>query len=248
MGRSAIWGVAVTAALLTWLSAPAALAQVSAGNAAATASYLHEDYATARAEVKDFPAAIAAIEALATRIHAECPGVLANMPKPASGVRPTASELEIAEEETGAAFGAAQHAEFSRERAFAQAVSSLHWSDRALTRLVHSAAADEVQMAALAAPDLCADAQAWVSSDYQTVSAATTSYARRYATLSGDTEGVEEKIVHELARYESQSDRRIARQIADLEKSALSGDLAKVLSALGKVGEALQGGALAPAA
>ncbi|HSZ05051.1 MAG TPA: hypothetical protein VK778_07610 [Solirubrobacteraceae bacterium] len=194
MGRSAIWGVAATAALLSWLSAPVALAQVSAGDAAATASYLRANYATDRAEVKDFPAAIAAIEALATRLHAECPGVLANMPKPTSGVPPTASEAEIAAEETGAAFGVAEHAEYSRDRAFARAVSPLGWSDLAVTRLVRSAAADEVQKAELPAPDLCADARAWVSSGYQTVSAATTAYVRRYATLSRETEGVEEKL------------------------------------------------------
>jgi hypothetical protein len=245
MGRSAIWGVAATAALLSLLSAPAALAQVSAGDA--SASYLRADYATTRAGVKDFPAAIVAIEALATRLHAECPGVLANMPKPASGARPTASESEIALEETGAAFGVAEHAEYGRDRAFARAVSPLHWSDRALTRLVHSAAADEVQKAELPAPDLCADARAWVSSGYQIVSVATTAYVRRYATLSGETEGTEGKILHELARYESQPDRRIARQITDLEKSAASSDVAKVLTALDQVAEALQTGATAPA-
>jgi len=225
-----------------------ALAQVSADNAAATASYLHEDYATTRAEVKQIPAAIAAIEALATRLHAECPGVLANRPRPAPGVPLSASGLEIADEEADAAFGVAEHVEYGRDRAFARAVSHLHWSDRALTRLVHSGTADAVQQAALATPDLCADARAWVSSGYQTVSAATASYVHRCATLSGETEGVEAKIMHELTRYENQSDKHIARQIAHLKKSALSSDLAKVLAALGMVGEALEGGSTAPAA
>lgn len=244
-----MWVVAVTAALFTWLSTPVALAQVSADDAAATASYLREDYATTRAEVKGFPAAIAAIEALATRLHAECPGVLANMPKPAPGVPPTASEGEIGDEVTDAAIGAAGHVEYSRDRAFARAVSRLHWSDRALTRLVHSAVADGAQQAGLPAPELCADARAWVSSGYETVSAATASYVHRYATLLGETDrGAEEKIMYELTRYESQSDRRIQRQIADLETSGLSSDQAKVLAALGKVGEALQSGTTAPVA
>ncbi len=247
MGRSGLHAATVVATIAIALSPCVALARVSPGDATATRSYLLEDYAAMRAELKDFPAALAAIEALGTRLHAECPGVLANAPKPARGATPNSTEVEIGKEESDAAFGVAEHTEYRRSRGFARAVARLRWSNRALTRLVHLHAAEEVAKAEVPPPELCADMRAWVSSGYQTVSAATESYLRRESALS-KTEGAEEVIMRRLARYENRADRRIARQIAGLEKSALPALLTKVFAALGKVSEALHTAAAVPAA
>ena len=45
--------------------------------------------------------------------------------------------------------------------------------------------------------------------------------------------------MRQLARYENASDRRTARQIADLEKSALPPLVRKLIAALNKVSEVL---------
>ncbi len=246
MRRLGACATIVIAAIVMWSSAPAALGEVSPGDASATREYLRLELANAHTELEHFPAAIAAVEALGRSLQAECPGVLANAPKPASGAKPSATEVQIAEEESDAAFGAAEHSEDVRASGLAQALSHLRWSNGALTRLVHSASAEEAAKAAIAPPALCADMRTWVTSGYQTVSTGTESYLRREAALSKD-EGAEEVIMRELARYESQADRRTVQKLADLERSALPALVSKVLAALGKVSEALGTPAAAPA-
>jgi hypothetical protein len=245
--RSSISLVVVTAAALFVASPCSALANVSPGDASATRAYLQADYAATRAEVASFPAAIAAVEALAGRLTVECPGALANAPKPAQGERPSSSEILIAEEEEGAALGAGVDTEYARRRTLARTVSRLRWSSRALTRLVHSDAEAEVALAQLPVPDLCADIDTWVGSGYQTVAPATESYVRRESELSATTSGAEKAIASQLARYEDPSDKRIAHQIAKLDKTTLPADVAELLTAMGKVAEALNTAPSAPA-
>jgi hypothetical protein len=247
MRRLGIPLLLVIAAALLAASPCSALANVSPGDASATRAYLQADYASTRAEVASFPAAIAAVDALAVQLKAECPGALANEPKPAVGEKPSSSELLIAQEEQGSALGAAAATEYARRRTVARTVSRLHWSSRALTRLVHADAEAEAALAQLPVPSLCADINVWVSSGYQTVSPATESYVRRESELSAATNGAEKAIVSGLARYEDPSDKRIVQQIAKLEKTTLPVDVAKLLAAMGKVAEALHTAPSAPA-
>jgi hypothetical protein len=247
MRRSGISLVVVIAAALFVASPCSALADVSSGDASATRAYLQADYAATRAEVASFPAAVAAVEALAGRLKLECPGALANAPKPAQGEKPSSSEIMIAEEEEEAALGAGVDTEYARRRTLARTVSRLRWSSRALTRLVHSDAEAEAALAQLPVPSLCADINVWVSDGYQTVTPATESYVRRESELSAATNGAEKAITKGLARYEDQSDKRVADQIAKLEKTALPADVAKLLAAMGKVAEALHTAPSAPA-
>jgi len=243
MGRSSVHAATVLAAIVTALSASPALAQVSRSDATATRDYLQAGLAEDRAEVNRLPAGFEAIEALRGRLQMECPGVLANEPKPAPGAKPSVSAVKIEEEDEAAVFGVAEHTEYGRLLRIARAVSRLSWSDRALTRLVHSSAEEEVAHAAVPTPDLCADMRVWVSSGYQTVSAATEAYVHRESILSAETEGVEEVILHKLRRYETQADRRIVKQIAELQKHALRTALPKLFAALAKVTEVLHGAA-----
>jgi hypothetical protein len=247
VGRSIISLVVVTAAVLLAASPCSALAGVSPGDASATRAYLQADYASTRAEVASFPAAIAAVDALAVQLKAECPGALANEPKPAVGEKPSSSELLIAQEEQGSALGAAAATEYARRRTVARTVSRLHWSSRALTRLVHADAEAEVTLAQLPAPKLCADIDTWVGSGYQTVPPATESYVQRESDFSAATEGAGKAIMSELARYEDQSDKRIVSQIVKLEKTALPADVLEFVAAAGKVAEALHTAPSTPA-
>jgi hypothetical protein len=247
MGPSSVRVATAIAAISMALSVSRALAQVSSGDATATRIYLQESLTEARAGVRDLPAGFAAIEALRGRLQAECPDVLAGEPKPVPGATPSASATEIEQEERAAVFGVAEHTEYRRLLRSARAVSRLSWSDPALTRLVHSSAEEEVAHAAVPTPGLCADMRIWVSSGYQTVSAATEAYAHRESILSAEIEGDEKAILHKLKRYEDQADRRIVQQIAELEKRVLRVALPKIFAALAKVGEVLHGPAATPA-
>ena len=237
----------VIAAVLVALPAATAHAQASSGDASSTRAYLQADLTETRSELKGLPAAFAAIEALRGGLQAECPGVLADEPKPVAGAKPSDSAIEISEELLAAVFGAAERTEYLHRRRFARTVSRLSWGDRALTRRVHSYAAAEVTEAQVPQPDLCADIRVWVSSGYQTVSAATSAYVRRIAKLSAETEGAEEAILHNLTRYESAADKHIARQITKLNQHGLHAVAPEILAALAKVGETLRGAAAAPA-
>ncbi len=237
----AIAAIAAIVTALLLLPASAALAHPSPGDATATRDYLQLALKRTRAEASGLPAALVAIEALRERLQSECPGVLAGEPKPPVGERPSSSAVLILQEIDAAVFGAAEHSEYQLRRDFAHAVSRLAWSDGTLTRLVHSHAAEEAEQSQIPAPDLCADLRSWVGSGYQTVSAATEAYVHDESTLSGETEHAEATIARELAREESAGDRRIAGQIAGIEKHALQTAVPKVIAALGEVGEVLHG-------
>jgi hypothetical protein len=239
MGRSGIPLAVLIAAVLLAVSSPAALAQASSSDASVTGAYLQAEYAVIRAEVKSFPVAVAAIEALAKKVQVECPGVLANAPKPASGTPPTGTTAEVSEEELDAVFGVAEATEYARRHRFAGIVARLRWSNRALTRLVHSQAAAETEKAAIPAPSLCADMSSWVASGYQAVSAGTERYLKLESALSAKTEGTSAAIMRKLVPYESPADKRIAKKVAGVENSAGPVLLKEFFVALGKVSEAL---------
>jgi hypothetical protein len=242
MGRFSVHLAVLVAAAVLAIFPCSALAQVGSGDATATRAYLEADYAFVRAEIKNFPTAIAAVEALATKVQAECPGVLANASKPAPGTPPSASEAAISEEELDAVFAAAVRTERARRARFAHEVAALRWSSGVFTRLVHSQAIDEVERAAVAPAALCADMRSWVAGGYQSVSAGTERYLHMEAALTAKAERAETDIKHELRAYESAADKRLARKIDTLEK-AEPPMLKEFLAALGQVGEALVGSA-----
>lgn len=246
MGRSSVHSAAVIVAALFAICPSAAAAQVSSGDAGATRAYLQADLASTRTEVKGIPAALAAMTALDGRLQMECPGVLAGEPQPAKGTLPSASALAIDAEQAAAALGVAEHTELTRLRGLAQAVSRLSWSSPSLTRLVRSSIAAELAQAAVPPPELCVDLHAWVSSGYQTASAATQRYVRRESTLSQQAEAGKH-VLGNLAPYEDSADRALARQILAIEKRAIQTLVPNVLAALGKTAEVLHGPAAVPA-
>jgi hypothetical protein len=245
MALSSARAAAVIAVVVLALSATSA--QASSGDTSSTGAYLHAYLGQVRAEVSGLPAALAAMEALRGQLQQECPGVLAQQPTPSRGEKPSESAIEISDEVQESLFGVAERTESSVHRRFAGSVSRLRWSDRALTRLVHTYAAGEVEQAEAPTPDLCSDIRAWVASGFQTVSAATAAYLGRESAISSRTAGAQEAIMRKLERYESPADKRIARQIAAVEKQATETVLPKLSAVFAKVGEVLHGTAAAPA-
>jgi hypothetical protein len=237
MGRFGARSCVAVAGILLAISPCAARASVSARDATATQIYLQYAYAASLAEVKAFHTAIAGVDALAHQIQSECPGVLANAPKPAPGATRSATAEQISEEELDAAFGAAVRTESARRHRFARAVDRLRWSSRRLTRLVHANANAEAERAVIPAPNLCADMRAWVGSGYQAVSAGTQRYLHLESIASAKTN--EAVLLSDLEPYENPADKRIIRKISNLGKSVLVGLLSKFFVAYAKVVKAL---------
>ncbi len=101
--------------------------------------------------------------------------------------------------------------------AFAQAIGSLSWSNRRLTRLVRSEAAEERAGAALVLPDVCSPIEVWKTSDYAELPS---SVGEFLAPIEQMESGSFELVMHLLRRYEGSVDRRVARHVEGLEALA----------------------------
>jgi hypothetical protein len=208
------------AIVVTW-TAPT-IAAVKPSDAAATHAYLKAKLAQQRAIAKQLNAGLAAIEAVATKVNAECPGVLAGAPldmKPESK-----SAGEISDEIGRGALGAPERQTHPLIARFDRAVRHLRWSNPRLTRLVHEDALEQDEQSALAPPDLCADARAWVASGYTTTSPATKRLLHELDRISSITLiesephekftfNVDSIIARRLKPYENRADRLLARKL-----------------------------------
>jgi hypothetical protein len=214
----------LAAALLVCLALSAcgaASASALAGkrNVAVTHAYLNARYLEVRANGPAYRAGIKAIEGLATKVRAECPGVLAAAPN-----RHTQPEQEVFEEVFAVVVHMPEHAEHAAIARFAHTVRRLRWRDRALTRLVHAYAARLAAQSAVQPPNLCADLNAWARSGYTATTAATKNYLRQLSVFG--TPGVKlgarpqapaKRIARMLSRYEDRAGKAILRRIRALE-------------------------------
>lgn len=238
--RSAgLLGVAIVA-----FSSESAGARTRPSDVAATRAYLKAQYSEVRADAVAYRAGIKAVEALGARVGVECPGVLAAEPHPAA---PNRVETEISEEVFNVILRTPERAQHPAIERFARFVRRLRWSDRKLTRLAHSYAAERAARSGIPLPNLCADLQAWVASGYKTVSASTTQYLHRLGAsgtigLVGSGAGApaaNTTIARMLAGYEDQADRAIIRRIKRFEARQQPSVGNAFLSAAGKVTHAL---------
>jgi hypothetical protein len=229
---------------LVAFSAASASARSSQGDAAATRTYLKAHYTEVRANGIAYQAGIKAVGALAAKVQAECPGILAAAPHPAVQSR---SEVEISEEVFAAVLHTPERAQHAAIARFAHSVRHLHWSSRKLTRLVHTDAAKRAAQSAVQPPNLCTDLRAWAASGYQTPAAGTKSYLRRLSVLGltglhlGSAGTTEKTIARMLSRYENRADRAIVRRTTKLaaQQQATVGNSFVVAAA--KVTQALHG-------
>ncbi len=232
-------------ALLVVFAMPA-VARVKPDDAAATLTYLKAQYIATRAADADIPAGFAALEALGKKLNVECPGVLANAPHLAPGESPSQSQLEITEEVLTVVLGTFERTDHPALAHFSHVVSGLRWSDRALTRLARSYAAERAAQSSLQAPDLCADLKAWVASGYQAVSPSTKQYVHRLDVISGMTvvnfnEGLDigKIIARRLSPYEGRTDKAIVRRINRTEAQVKRRFKAELMAASKKATQVL---------
>ena len=195
------------------MSAPA-LAAGRTDDVAATQAYLRASESYARRAYAEAAASAAAIEARASEIATECPSALTYAP------RDTAFEVlgEVADL-------TAVYADVAPVRSatlrLAHAIAHLSWSSRRLTRVVRSQAVAERSIATLALPDVCADIAAWKASAYATLPPSATRFLELLDTIGtagATSEESREAVIARLLRpYESPSERRTFRRMAQLE-------------------------------
>jgi hypothetical protein len=150
------------------------------------------------------------MEADEREVAAGCPSALVYAPR------------DAAFEELGAEMGDAEwDAGFAPVRsateAFARATESLSWSERRLTRLVRSEAAEERAFVALLPPDVCASVEAWKASDYAELPPGVGEFVVHTEQAEP---GSFEVIMRLLSRYEVPAERRSAKRTGQLEALA----------------------------
>ena len=250
MTRRVLLGAALSACCA---AAPApAVALVSRSDAAATHAYLEAVLAERREMKATGNAQLEAITALAGRISAECPAVLAGAPPHVKGEQVNASTREIEDEVVTASFNAAEHVVHPVFARFAHNVARLRWSNGKLTRLLRSLAKEASVQSAIPAPDLCADLRYWVASGYTKVSPGTATYATRLEAASSITliesephEPVEDifnitaLVRHRLKPYEDRRDQLLARKAFPHQLPLSAPQFKPLLEALAAVGAAL---------
>jgi hypothetical protein len=194
---------------LAGLAAPAS-ARVSSENAAATRAYLIATNSFDATELADLPQDIAAREAVAARISAECPGILANAPpheevlgfglvgpvaiRPEPQTRPSAraegerhrQARQLSELKTELSLTLTEtRTQPDREAAgaFIQALTPLRWGNPEITLLVQVIVAVAKEELELPTPPVCDDMKAWVASGYKTLTPASKEIANRTEAL-----------------------------------------------------------------
>jgi hypothetical protein len=241
----------------TAYSTPSAIADPTAGDAAATHAYLEARLSLQRASTAAEPAELEALATLEAQVKAECPGVLAGAPPHVKGEKTNESTLEIDGELLSATFGDAEHVQHPAEARFASAVHRLRWSNPTLTRLLRSLAREAAAQSAIPTPDLCSDMKFWVASGYTTVSAGTKQFLQRLNVVSSittivpephepvtDTFDLNALVAHRLKPYEDRADVLLAKKAlppeSTLNKTTLDNPTVRAfLEAAGKVLAAL---------
>lgn len=212
-----------------------------ATNTSATRVYLRASEAYAQSEESQIGAIVAAMNAREGEVAAGCPGALAYAPRDSS--------FESLTEELGISDWYAELAPMRQQQLrSAAAIGGLHWSDRRITKLVRSEAAEERGDAALVLPDVCAAIVTWREGAYAALPASVTAFLTHVEALSaGSTIGRAEEqretvILHLLARYEDPAEKRFAgrvmRLMARVEKRVVAaGDAAnrRLAAAMGVV-------------
>ncbi len=203
----------------------------------ATRRYLEAKLTYERAAAAGASASKADVEALASRLGGECPGVVAGAPKLedlvafGSGPRHPPSPRQRGERarqfrqwldlhiELSLALYQAQRAPYSEAALrFASTVMSLRWSDTRVTAFEHAEATVRERALRTTPLQVCADLRFWMASGYTSLSAATRAHAREWERVAGPLllSFLFQQKPH-LSRFEDARDRALARQTARLE-------------------------------
>ncbi|HEY3829882.1 MAG TPA: hypothetical protein VGL57_11850 [Solirubrobacteraceae bacterium] len=213
---TAVIATLVAAALL--VSAASATAAISAGDRAATRTYVEANYALVRAARARLATSEAAIRGLASRTAQECPLV-------GEGSHLDQAANEFSEEIIGTMAATAYHPDISSIEAFTHAVGGLRWSSHKLTRIVRTYVTRLRNLAALGPANICADARAWAADGFQALPEATLQYNKLCVAANIEAEEVPLRL---LAPYENarevkllQRTKRLEAPLADAEAKAV---------------------------
>ncbi len=199
---------AVVLAGLALSLAPAA-AQASSSDVAATRALAHATDALVRAASPDVHRGLAAAQRYAGQLVAQCPDAAAGSPQ-------NHESEQLDDELIGAMTTVGYHVAAGPAATFARAVRGLRWSNRRLTRAVHTFAAKLAGLTRLATPDVCGDVRAWAASGYQTVPASTTAFVGHYLAIT--PEAAEVPLIIDLATpYTVPSEIPVLRRVEHLE-------------------------------
>lgn len=206
MGATAVATISVLALTLAWTPAIAA-----ADDRAATAAYVRADYALVVTAHAKRGAAESILRSLLARVRRDCPSVVAGSP-----------QNEASEKLTAALIGTMRvvaMAPIAKAAAsYARAVSALRWSNVALTRAVHTYAAELLAQVRLAVPDFCGQLQAWKASAYATLTPATLRFNQAYYAVDVAIGLLPRR---QLAPFFTSSEVSLARRAASLEAAVV---------------------------
>jgi hypothetical protein len=159
---------------------------------------------TLQAIVNTWPKEKASLHKLNLKFAAECPHVAVGSPQ-------NSSEQKLSYEIVGALFATGYHTDAKIANGFINAVSSLRWSNPAITRRLHVFIKGLREMLALKVPDLCADVRSWIASGYQTVPARTLQFDEHVEAIE-----VEVPSPGLVAAYVQPADRSLFKQVGHL--------------------------------
>lgn len=218
---------AVTAAMLMLALAPSG-ALARAKDVAATHAYIRADYALAKAGVAAISRGQGNIEALNTKLAAECPLAGKGTPEDEAS-QPMSYEVAVA-------LWAISYGTIAGPISkFVAVVKPLHWSNALLNSTAHNYATSLHELSTLPVPNLCADVREWAASGFKTVPA-------HVQALDSRLEATESESVPLtlLAPYERGSDaslaahaRKFELKLAETEFMVGQDDWIQVLETLG---------------
>jgi hypothetical protein len=184
---------------------------------AATRSYLRAEYKLYGAIDANLVTSRKDLEGFVGQVVAGCPNVLAGVPRSDTHLP------NLVGEELSALSAVAERPDGHAELVFERSVSRLHWTNRALRRLIHLQGTEREPK--ISAVSLCADYTAWAASGYRTFSDHTQSVLRNIEVrvnrdrVKGPkgTESAEEAISRLLVPYERSPMRKLAERVRSLE-------------------------------
>ncbi|MGH2865407.1 MAG: hypothetical protein ACRDJX_09195 [Solirubrobacteraceae bacterium] len=182
-------------------------AQAASGDAAATQAYLRANYTLVSYFAAHIPSARAQLAGVLAGVRRECPQAAAQSPE-------DVDSEQLSNEVIGTMVTTVAQRNLPPTRSFDRTVASLRWSNGALTSAVRAYVAKGTTLTALAVPHLCADIEAWVAGDYQTLPQSTVAFDRRFMP-SWVAPGF---LPHALAAYETPQERTLARRTVRLEE------------------------------
>jgi hypothetical protein len=180
---------------------------------AATRAYIRADYQRMRIAASRIPLIEATLHGMLAQVRQECPMVAAGSPS-------DAQSIELEDEVIGAMVIAVVGLDRPAGRAFVSAAGRLRWSDRKVTRAIHSYVEKVRTLLVLPQPSLCSDIRSWAASGFATLSASTLTFTPRFMAAwvaIGE-------LPPALVRYETPDERplfartrRLEARLSDLE-------------------------------